>query len=859
MRIRQAVKRSMFGSREAISSPAAVSGLVGYWAADSGVYQDGAAQFTSSHSDYLSIASNSTLQTGVDFWIAAWVYLDSTGSATFQVAKHTGTAAASEFSLAYSGTRFRLNVFVGSTTYTADANTFGAPSTSTWYFVMGYWDATNNAVKVSVNGGAFDSTSTTGTVNTTATQFVLGASSVPSSYHNGRLDSVGFGKSPPGGIAAIATTIRDSLYNSGIGKLYADLTSQQKTDWGLVSWWDLGEETGTRFDSHGTNHLAENLTDRVNASTLNGGFETAGGGGADVFGSWTEAATGTSTITRDTTNQRTGAACAAIAHDGSGSLASLSQAVMVVGRRYYVSVYAKADSTTGTPVFRVGNSFTELTMTLTTSYAQYSTVFLARETTFLLARNTGCANRTVYLDDVELKPVDIPGTAGIAASLAVDVNFAASLNGTTQYMQDPGTGGDYDVNGQNVVLGAWVYLNHKSNATPHVISKYQNGFNRNYRVWYDVSADRFNFGVYNTGATASQELAANTHGAVSIGTWYLVVCYYDTGGTMGISVNGGAFDTTAVAFSPTSGGGNFVLGQDGLLLNGWPGRIDSVSFSRPTSATATRAASIASAMYNGGLGAKYSQVSVAANWGLMHWWDNEESSGSHVNKVTTGQDLVNTGSITRLGGVNYLPGLVSKWVDQSSSALNWVQTTASKRPAYFTSGMNGRPALWFDGVDDVMTVASAGALSTNAQTIFAVLTSAAGSGTRIIVEASDANHYVAITSTPVVFTAHRNTATTLKNTSGPNCAGSKVIAARWTIDGSTNPTVDTWVNTTTAQTAYADGTTAPSATTYYLGAIAPGTGNLFDGYLSELAVYNASLSDTDVASVISYLRTKYAI
>src|SRR5690606_5066683 len=29
---------------------------------------------------------------------------------------------------------------------------------------------------------------------------------------------------------------------------------------GLVSWWTLGETSGTRYDSHGTNHLTDNNT-----------------------------------------------------------------------------------------------------------------------------------------------------------------------------------------------------------------------------------------------------------------------------------------------------------------------------------------------------------------------------------------------------------------------------------------------------------------------------------------------------------------------------------------------------------------------------------------------------------------------
>ena len=39
-------------------------------------------------------------------------------------------------------------------------------------------------------------------------------------FHDGRLDAWVWGKSPPLGIAALATGIRDRLYNSGAGREY---------------------------------------------------------------------------------------------------------------------------------------------------------------------------------------------------------------------------------------------------------------------------------------------------------------------------------------------------------------------------------------------------------------------------------------------------------------------------------------------------------------------------------------------------------------------------------------------------------------------------------------------------------------
>ena len=49
-----------------------------------------------------------------------------------------------------------------------------------------------------------------------------------------------------------------SLFNSGRDKRYADLTDGEKV--GLVSYWNLDEASGVRYDSHGTNHLTDNNT-----------------------------------------------------------------------------------------------------------------------------------------------------------------------------------------------------------------------------------------------------------------------------------------------------------------------------------------------------------------------------------------------------------------------------------------------------------------------------------------------------------------------------------------------------------------------------------------------------------------------
>lgn len=79
---------------------------------------------------------------------------------------------------------------------------------------------------------------------------------------------------------------------------------------------------------------------------LNGGFETAGGGGVDIWASWTESA-GDGALANETSLQRTGNdACKATA--GSTANTYTKQAVTVIpGKKYKVTFWTRGDGTYG--------------------------------------------------------------------------------------------------------------------------------------------------------------------------------------------------------------------------------------------------------------------------------------------------------------------------------------------------------------------------------------------------------------------------------------------------------------------------------------------------------------------------------
>ncbi len=218
--------------------------------------QPNAGQFTSANSEFLSKADNAALSTGdIDFSIAAWVYLDSNSQGAIVSKYNTGTI---EYGLFYQTGENRFILYVSSNGTGGGlgyvfANNFGAPSTGTWYFVTAWHDSSANTINISVNNGSANSTShTTGVFDGTA-DFNIGASgNGTGNFWNGRIANVGFWKK------VLTSAERTSLYNTGTGKMYQDLGTDEKTS--LTSYWNLNEASGTRNDAHSTNNLTDNNT-----------------------------------------------------------------------------------------------------------------------------------------------------------------------------------------------------------------------------------------------------------------------------------------------------------------------------------------------------------------------------------------------------------------------------------------------------------------------------------------------------------------------------------------------------------------------------------------------------------------------
>ncbi len=258
-------------------------------------YTDGSAAFTTASSQSLSVASNSTLQTGdVDFWVAGWVNRTSVVGFDGVVSKGLALSSGGEFDLFFNNTSNQMTWRVRRSDDASGPAVVqpSAFSIGEWAFVLAWHDATNDVIRIRLNDGTVYTTAMSGGGFVSTNPFRFGALSTVNPL-NGRLASWAWGKSPPGGIASVISTISSRLYAGGNGIVYADTTPAERTAWGLVSWWDL-VRSGNFTDSHGSNNLTNN-----NGVGFGAGLPRARAGDTDPVSAWVDRWQGTTVSQTD--------------------------------------------------------------------------------------------------------------------------------------------------------------------------------------------------------------------------------------------------------------------------------------------------------------------------------------------------------------------------------------------------------------------------------------------------------------------------------------------------------------------------------------------------------------------------------
>ena len=224
---------------------------------------DGARTFASASSQYLRVASNSTLQNSSNgLALGLWIKTTS-GSDIPYVGKCSSALGSCDYYISGAlggAVLFRVRDTALSFFTTTSATVV---NNNTWHFILAYHDPTEQKIKISVDGGAYTAgTTVTNPLITSTASFNVGSWSDTNGNLNGTVDSVVLLKPPAGWLASNATALRDYLYNGGSGRRSSDfMASAYYTGGnpsGAVSWWDMDGRSGNETDRIGSNNLTDN-------------------------------------------------------------------------------------------------------------------------------------------------------------------------------------------------------------------------------------------------------------------------------------------------------------------------------------------------------------------------------------------------------------------------------------------------------------------------------------------------------------------------------------------------------------------------------------------------------------------------
>lgn len=156
----------------------------------------------------------------------------------------------------------------------------------------------------------------------------------------------------------------------------------------------------------------------------NPGFETAGGGGADVFANWTEGTAGTSSVNDETGDVHGDSHACRLDIDASNNSASLyNTCTLSIGETYELSIWYKNSEAVKTMRFYLYDNMshiwlksdgtwasgvpTAVTLPNNTGWTEYTIVFTVSSYTDYVfnMNNNSAASSSIYIDDVDLDTV----------------------------------------------------------------------------------------------------------------------------------------------------------------------------------------------------------------------------------------------------------------------------------------------------------------------------------------------------------------------------------------------------------------------------------------------------------------------
>lgn len=598
----------------------------------------------------------------------------------------------------------------------------GTNVTGRWFHLFARWD--NTGYEAFVDGELVQSASGDYSVPSMATTFVVFGDVTTSTVGDNYTASARIAKLAIG--TTYVTGMEDDLYNLGNGLLYGSLTSTQKTNWGLLNYYNCNESLGTDdlIDQHGGDDLTPTFAELIS----NGGFETAGAGGSDVFGSWTEFTNGSGTIADEGTIVDAGSHAAKLVGANTSNRAELTQDILTVGHRYTYSIRARNGGSGSADIF-VGNS-NQISVAATGSYATYSATTTAAGTgTFFLTVGFTTAV-TAYFDTVSVKAVDILPCDGPAADIASDsigtnhgqVSVGSESSAFKWSSDRPAAlasvvDGSFSFDGANDVIAApssavsataprpisvslWFRASSISKA---IHSLYANNQSASPKVYLDleqVSGATYRMRLYSGAYCQGDSFTLDTD-------WHHYLWTYASDNTVTFYRDGTEVGTTTCALSGTGTAGVWIGALAGFSSFETQGKIADVR------------------VYN------------------------DELSSSQAVELAAGSDPTGATPVAqwKLGDGPQTPVTDGDPILEfrSKDTYRWqaIQSTQANRPEYEATGIGGRGSLVFDGSNDCVSVADNIDTGTSGCLLWVARPSAL-SGDHVVVSSADvgaANKY----------------------------------------------------------------------------------------------------------------------
>jgi hypothetical protein len=215
-----------------------------------------ASSYLAANSQFLSVASNATLQMGasVDMTLAGWVYLKDTAASGYNIfTKSNPSGSNFEYYLekTFANPGFwQFGVSANGSTFTT-TDALVAAAANVWHFVCARYDGAN--MSLSINNGSFSDRAFTTDIFVGTNRFAFGSNDLGGNFMNGILDNWGLWKSARGSGGALTNSQVAYLWNNGHGVRFEEWTAALRAP--LVSAWPFD---GNFTDQFGTNTLVNN-------------------------------------------------------------------------------------------------------------------------------------------------------------------------------------------------------------------------------------------------------------------------------------------------------------------------------------------------------------------------------------------------------------------------------------------------------------------------------------------------------------------------------------------------------------------------------------------------------------------------